>query len=210
MSAPDSCAYPVGTRVRIGTHQGTVHPPQPRVTVLIDGGEIAEVPALCVHLAEGQAPAEPIVNEANNALRELSTENERLRERVAEQTEINQGWVRYGARVKAERGEWADAFRLALGLDDFDRTRHIPLLIEKAAAQHAELVELRAGVVRLSAEASLDTIPDDAEAQFAGVLHAAGCVDPCPGHCQSEASTLLDLVRGWSQTPDPAAEATRA
>ncbi|PRY35289.1 hypothetical protein [Umezawaea tangerina] len=52
-----SAPFPVGTRVRIGKHLGTVHPSQQRVTVLIDGAEIAEVPVELVHLATEPEPA---------------------------------------------------------------------------------------------------------------------------------------------------------
>lgn len=78
MSTPETTVYPVGTRVRIGGHLGTVHPPQPRVTVLIDGAEIAEVPAQCVRLADDQDPAGPFVADANSALRELDAQRSKL------------------------------------------------------------------------------------------------------------------------------------
>ena len=194
MSAPDHCAYPVGTRVRIGTRQGTVHPTQPRVTVQIDGGEIAEVPALCVHLAEGQAPAGPIVEEANNALRELADENAVLLTAVARLVLIATDSWSPAPDEFAEQMVKAEA-AIVTARDTADS-----MAAESWALMRRERDAACAGVVRLSAEASLNTIPDDAEAQFAAALHSAGCVDPCPGHCQAEASTLLDLVRGWSQT----------
>ena len=214
MSAPDSCAYPVGTRVRIGTHHGTVHPAQPRVTVQIDGGEIAEVPALCVHPVGRQAP---IVDEANSALQELAAENQRLATEVDWLSEACRLTVADASIARDQRGRLhrdavtARAKLIELIGGDWTVEPSLTELATFAARfwgdDRKELEQLRSGVVRLSAEASFGTIPDDAEAQFAAVLHAAGSVDPCPGHCQAEASALLDLVRGWLQTPEPAGEA---
>lgn len=91
MSAPQPGGYPDGARVRIGRSVGTVVPPAIRVRVALDGAETVEVPAVCVHLVDGETAVVPVVD-ANSALRELRAEYDQAAE----------DWGRSDAQVLAE------------------------------------------------------------------------------------------------------------
>lgn len=65
-----------------------------------------------------------------------------MRARVEEQHAVNQGWVAYGRRVKAERRQWREQLAEALGINDARGVvPQMPELIEAVRASRSTAVE---------------------------------------------------------------------
>ncbi|MBP2341070.1 hypothetical protein JOF41_007324 [Saccharothrix coeruleofusca] len=124
-------------------------------------------------------------------LAERDAEIQRLTERVAEQHDINQGWARYGERVKADRARYGDMLIDALGITErvgrwFEHL--VPQACAEIARLRAERDEARAEVERLHLEVQAHQVSEGYErghehgvqAGLAAAARSAPAADPAP------------------------------